>query len=107
MSNSGDERITDAAARLFVSNFKNHDWIIGPAGSCVKQVRCDFDKLEQTQEVKRVRKTLYELVEFLHDVLKADTRGMLGTKPATIARRACQVVRHFAPRNRTLNSPSG
>ena len=43
------------------------------AGSCVKQVRCHFDGLEQTDEVKHVRQHTYELVEFLHDILKAES----------------------------------
>ena len=34
MSNSGDEANSLAAERLFVSNFQDFDYIIGPAGSC-------------------------------------------------------------------------
>ena len=52
MSNSGDE-VNAAAERIFVENFQDYDWIIGPAGSCVKQVRCHFDAMEQTDDVKR------------------------------------------------------
>ena len=73
MSNSGDEVNAAAAEKLFVSNFKDYDCIIGPAGSCVKQIRCHFDKLEQTEDVTHVRLNTYELVEFLHDVLKVDS----------------------------------
>lgn len=47
MSNSGDEVNASAAERLFVENLKDYDCIIGPAGSCVKQVRHHFDTLEQ------------------------------------------------------------
>ena len=73
MSNSGDEANSAGAERLFVSNFKEYDYIIGPAGSCVKQVRCHFDAIEQTEEVKHVRKNTYELVEFLHDILQVES----------------------------------
>jgi L-lactate dehydrogenase complex protein LldE len=38
MSNSGDQANAAAAERLFVDIFKEYDYIIGPAGSCVKQV---------------------------------------------------------------------
>jgi L-lactate dehydrogenase complex protein LldE len=69
MSNSGDEHNAEAAEQLFVQNFKDFDCIIGPAGSCVKQVRCHFDTMEQTDEVQHVRQHTYELVEFLHDIL--------------------------------------
>ena len=73
MSNSGDEANAAAAERLFIENFEEFDCIIGPAGSCVKQVRCHFDGMEQTDKVKHVRAHTYELVEFLHDILKADS----------------------------------
>src|SRR5579863_9001796 len=35
-SNSGDQAHAAAAERLFVDIFKEYDYIIGPAGSCVK-----------------------------------------------------------------------
>jgi len=73
MSNSGDEKNAQPAEHLFLENFKDFDCIVGPAGSCVKQVRCHFDRLEQTEEVKHVRQHTYELVEFLHDILKVDS----------------------------------
>jgi len=73
MSNSGDESNAAAAERLFVKNFSDFEYIIGPAGSCVKQVRCHYDTIEQTDEVIHVRQHTYELVEFLHDVLKVDS----------------------------------
>ena len=70
MSNSGDERNAAQAERLFVENFKDFDCIVGPAGSCVKQVRQHFDAIEQTEAVQHVRQHTYELVEFLHDIAK-------------------------------------
>lgn len=73
MSNSGDEGNAAAAERLFVKNFSEFKYIVGPAGSCVKQVRCHYDTIEQTDEVKHVRQQTYELVEFLHDVLKVES----------------------------------
>jgi L-lactate dehydrogenase complex protein LldE len=73
MSNSGDEVNSAGAERLLIENFKDYDCIVGPAGSCVKQVRCHFDKLEQTDDVKHVRQNTYELIEFLHDILKVDS----------------------------------
>ena len=70
MSNSGDEVNAAAAERLFVENFQAFDGIVGPAGSCVKQVRHHFDTIEQTGAVQHVRQHTYELVEFLHDIVK-------------------------------------
>jgi len=68
MANSGDERNAAAAERLFVENFKQFDYIVGPAGSCVRQVRQHFDTIEQTDAVRHVRQHTFELVEFLHDI---------------------------------------
>lgn len=73
MSNEGDFENAKAAELLFVNNFKNFDYIVGPAGSCVKQIRMHYDNLEQTKEVLHVRQNTYELVEFLHDVLKVES----------------------------------
>jgi L-lactate dehydrogenase complex protein LldE len=45
---------------------------VAPSGSCVHHVRDNFDAIEQTDVVKVVRARTYELVEFLHDILKVD-----------------------------------
>jgi L-lactate dehydrogenase complex protein LldE len=73
MSNSGDQHNARGAEQLLVETFKDYDCIVGPAGSCVKQVRCHYDTLDQTDEVTHVREHTYELVEFLHDILKVDS----------------------------------
>ena len=73
MSNSGDQANAAAAERLFVDIFKEYDYIVGPAGSCVKQVRCHFDTMDQTDDVTHVREHTYELVEFLHDILEVES----------------------------------
>jgi L-lactate dehydrogenase complex protein LldE len=97
MSNSGDQRNATAAERLFVDTFKEYDCIIGPAGSCVKQVRCHFchfDTMDQTAEVKHVREHTYELVEFLHDILKVESfpgRSSVTRLRFTIAAAPCEV----------------
>ena len=70
MTNEGDFESAKAAEELFVKNFKDFDYIVGPAGSCVKQIRVHYNKLEQTPEVRHVREKTYELVEFLHDILE-------------------------------------
>jgi L-lactate dehydrogenase complex protein LldE len=72
MSNCGDQPNAAAAERLFVDIFKEYHYIIGPAGSCVKQVRCHYDTLDQTDDVTHVRAHTYELVEFLHDILDVE-----------------------------------
>ena len=48
------------------------DYIVGPSGSCVHHVRDNFTAIPQTATVTQVRARTYELVEFLHDILKVD-----------------------------------
>jgi L-lactate dehydrogenase complex protein LldE len=72
MANSGF--IADCAdtEALFVRNFSGFDYVVAPSGSCVEHVRANFDAVEQAPQVKDVRERTYELVEFLHDIQKAE-----------------------------------
>lgn len=70
MANGGCQQDAAPAEALFVENFKEFDHIVAPSGSCTHHVRAHFDAIAQTAEVKKVRGGVYELVEFLHDVLK-------------------------------------
>lgn len=76
LGNSGYEEDSKGICQLFVENFKEYDYIVGPSGSCVYHVQKHFDILEQTEDVKRVRKNTYELCQFIHDVLgKTDLKA--------------------------------
>jgi L-lactate dehydrogenase complex protein LldE len=70
MANSGCQDDAASAEALFVENFKAFDYIVTPSGSCTHHVRAHFDAIPQTAEVQKVRAGIYELVEFLHDVVK-------------------------------------
>ena len=72
MANSGCEPDSVDTAKLFVENFKEFDYIVSPAASCVYFVKKHYYILEQTPDVKRVTKGIYDLSEFLLDVLKID-----------------------------------
>lgn len=72
MANSGCHKDAEATERLFVRNFAHYDVIVGPSASCVHHIRHHLDHLEQTDDVQHVRQNTYELVEFLHDVLKVE-----------------------------------
>ena len=72
MTNTGCHAESAATEALFVRNFAPYDYVVGPSGSCVHQVRYNLDAIEQTTEVKAVRAKTFELVEFLHDILKVD-----------------------------------
>jgi L-lactate dehydrogenase complex protein LldE len=93
MANSGDEANAAAAEHLFVENFSAYEYIVGPAGSCVKQVRCHFDSIDQTDEVKHVRQHTYELVEFLHDVLKVESFPWAEFRHSVAIHNSCSSIR--------------
>ena len=72
MTNTGCHAEAAATEALFVKNFFGFDYVVAPSGSCVHQVREHLTAIPQTEEVRAVRARTYELVEFLHDVLKID-----------------------------------
>ena len=81
MSNEGDFKSSEGAEKLFVRNFSDYDYIVGPAGSCVKQVRVHYDKLEQTPEVKHGVKFPYKVA--LHNSCSS-IRGLGIASPSEI-----------------------
>jgi L-lactate dehydrogenase complex protein LldE len=70
MANTGCHAEAASVERLFVRNFAAFDYVVAPSGSCVHHVRAHLTAIEQTAEVRRVRANTFELVEFLHDVLR-------------------------------------
>ena len=72
MAHSGEQDAAAAVEALFVENFKGYEYIVTPSGSCTHHVRDNFDAIPQTDEVREVRSRTYDLVEFLHDILKVE-----------------------------------
>ncbi len=72
MANSGCQAEAAATERNFVANFRGYEHVVCPSGSCVNHVRSKFTAIEQTPEVNAVRERTFELVEFLHDILKVE-----------------------------------
>ena len=72
MANSGFNAEAAETEALFVRNFSGFDYVVAPSGSCVHHVRDNFDAIAQTDAVKEVRARTFELVEFLHDIMKVD-----------------------------------
>lgn len=69
LGNSGYEQDSKGACQVFVENFKEYDYIVGPSGSCIYHIKEHFDILEQTDEVIKVRNNSYELCEFIVKIL--------------------------------------
>ncbi|MGV7030294.1 (Fe-S)-binding protein [Methylobacterium symbioticum] len=72
MTNTGCHQEAAATEALFVKNFSGFDYVVAPSGSCVHQVREHLTAIPQTDAVRKVRESTFELVEFLHDVLKVE-----------------------------------
>jgi L-lactate dehydrogenase complex protein LldE len=70
MANNGCERDAAATEALFVRNFAGYDHIVTPSGSCTHHVRDHLTAIAQTRTVRKVRRSTFELVEFIHDVLE-------------------------------------
>lgn len=70
MANSGCEKDSVKTAELFVKNFSEFDYIIGPAASCVYYVKKHYNILDQSPDVKKVRENIHDLSDFLINVLK-------------------------------------
>jgi L-lactate dehydrogenase complex protein LldE len=70
MANSGCHDDAAATEALFVKNFSGYDYIVTPSGSCTHHVREHLTAIPQSDETLKVRGSTYELVEFVHDVLK-------------------------------------
>jgi L-lactate dehydrogenase complex protein LldE len=72
MANSGFEHLTGGCNELFVSNFADFDYIVGPSGSCVLHLKEHLHVPDKAAAATHIRHHIYELSEFLTDVLKID-----------------------------------
>jgi L-lactate dehydrogenase complex protein LldE len=70
MANSGFEHLTTGCNRLFIENFSEFDYIVSPSGSCVLHIKEHLREEDQTLLQQPIRTKIYELVEFLTDILK-------------------------------------
>jgi len=72
MANSGFEHLTHECNRLFIKNFSAFDYIVSPSGSCVLHIKDHLHDAAREAEAQAIRGKVYELVEFLTDVIKVE-----------------------------------
>jgi L-lactate dehydrogenase complex protein LldE len=70
MANSGYESLTKDCNNLFAKNFRGADYIVCPSGSCVLHIKEHLHSSENEKEAERIRGCIYEVTEFLTDILK-------------------------------------
>ena len=73
MANSGYEHEAEGCSMLFAENFAGYDYIVCPSGSCTLHIKHHLHTEKNAPEEAHIRKTVYELCEFMVDVLKVDT----------------------------------
>jgi L-lactate dehydrogenase complex protein LldE len=71
MANSGFEHLTGGCNTLFIENFKEFDYIVAPSGSCVLHIK-EHLHTDNAADDKNVSSKIYELTEFLIDILKVN-----------------------------------
>lgn len=72
MANSGFAHLSGSCDANFVANFSGYDYIVGPSGSCVLHIKEHLHDAKREDSATHIREHIYELTEFLVDVLKVE-----------------------------------
>lgn len=72
MANSGFEHLTQGCNDLIIKDFSAYDYIVCPSGSCVLHIKEHIKSEKEAVKAASVSHKIYELVEFLTDVLKVE-----------------------------------
>ena len=72
MANAGFEHLSGGCNELFVENFAGYNYIVCPSGSCTLHIKEHLHVEKNEQAATQIRQRVYELVEFLTDVLKIE-----------------------------------
>jgi L-lactate dehydrogenase complex protein LldE len=72
MANSGFEHLSGGCNALFIKNFAEFDYIVSPSGSCVLHIKEHLHDDKSELKALQIRAKIYELVEFLTDILKVE-----------------------------------
>jgi L-lactate dehydrogenase complex protein LldE len=70
MANSGFEHLTQGCDDLFIENFAEFEYVVSPSASCVLHIKDHLHSQKDHLAAESLRGKVYELIEFLTDVLK-------------------------------------
>lgn len=73
MANSGFEYLSQDCNEIIINNFADFDYVVGPSASCVLHIKEHLHSEKNSAKADAIRSKIYELVEFLTDVLKIET----------------------------------
>ncbi|MCW5910779.1 MAG: (Fe-S)-binding protein [Cyclobacteriaceae bacterium] len=69
MANSGFEHLAHNCNRNFINSFASFDYIVCPSGSCTLHIKEHLHDAKLEAEATEIRKRIFELTEFLTDVV--------------------------------------
>ncbi|MEO8414684.1 MAG: (Fe-S)-binding protein [Ginsengibacter sp.] len=72
MANSGYEYLSGSCNELFTENFNGFDYVVCPSGSCTLHIKDHLYSNKNEAAAVDIRQRIYELTEFLTDVLKIE-----------------------------------
>lgn len=72
MANGGFEGDSPGLARRMESLFEKYDYVVGPSASCVVFVKDHYPGLLGKEKHECLSSRIYEICEFLHDIIKVD-----------------------------------
>lgn len=72
MANAGFASFSEGCDKNFTNNFSGFDYIVSPSGSCVLHIKEHLRNNSKPQQAAHIRNHIYELTEFLTDVLKVE-----------------------------------
>ncbi|MCU0386432.1 MAG: (Fe-S)-binding protein [Flavihumibacter sp.] len=70
MANSGFASLSKGCDANFIQNFDELDYIVCPSGSCTLHIKEHLHSEQFPDKATRIQQRIYELTEFLTDVLK-------------------------------------
>ena len=108
MANSGAVKQSKATEELFVRNFAAYDHIVAPSGSCVHHIRNKFTAAEDTPGRRHVSEHVYDLPEFLCDVLGVQDFPWAEFNEQVVLHVSCSAIRGLGQQNMSErpNDPS-
>ena len=93
MANSGCFEEAQATEELFIRNFPAFDHIVTPSGSCTHHLRNKFTAAPDSPERRKISASVYDLVEFLHDVLQVREFPWAKFKHKVALHTSCSAIR--------------
>ncbi len=106
MANSGAYQEAKATEELSIRNFGCYDHIVAPSGSCVHHLRNKFTAADDTPERRHVSAHVWDLPEFLHDVLKVEEFPWAEFPHQVALHVSCSAIRGLGEQATTRGSPS-